>query len=243
VSGITAIAATAVLLMLFRFPPRNVTLPESVRFEQVPVIPAKVELTKAAVADVLLKEETAIRDLRPLFLPTEFNATLPEPRLEPGRTFLDQEAPRFGFAEADLVVGRTLPPVAMIHDKPAHQAKPLDVLKADVSAGPLYGFGRRPLETAPLPPRGGYVEVFASESGERVLAEMLPAEAQPAADKAWEPFELLAKIDAAGLMMPLVVTTSSRNEEVDAHYRNFLARTFRIGERLRPGFYRIVVGP
>jgi len=201
------------------------------------------------VADAFLKEETEIRDLRPLFLPTEFNATLPEPRREPGRTFLDSELPKFGFAEADLTIGRDLPAVATINGKSAELATPLDVIAAEADGGPLLGFGRRPPHVAAssqvdaIATRGGYIEVFASASGHRVLAEPLPAEGRRAGDASWEPFELLAVVGPAGLTAPLVVTTSSRSEEVDLHYRNFLARTYRIGERLPPGFYRIVIGP
>ena len=55
--------------------------------------------------------------------------------------------------------------------------------------------------------------------------------------------DLEAVVDAAGLVAPLVVTASSRVEEVDAHYRNYLSRNFRIGGQLSPGFYRITVAP
>jgi hypothetical protein len=47
----------------------------------------------------------------------------------------------------------------------------------------------------------------------------------------------------AGLAGPLVVTESSRVEEVDVHFRRQLRQVFRLGERLAPGVYRVVVGP
>jgi len=59
----------------------------------------------------------------------------------------------------------------------------------------------------------------------------------------WRPLELFATVDAAGLASPLVVTDRSDVEEVNAYFRNYLARTFRLGEHLAPGFYRVVVGP
>ena len=52
-----------------------------------------------------------------------------------------------------------------------------------------------------------------------------------------------ARGGAAGLAGPLVVTESSRVEEVDAHFRRQLRQVFRLGERLAPGVYRVVVGP
>jgi hypothetical protein len=59
----------------------------------------------------------------------------------------------------------------------------------------------------------------------------------------WAPVEFVARVDAAGLVGPLVVTERSGLEEVDVFFANYLARTLRVGERLAPGFYRICVGP
>ena len=150
---------------------------------------------------------------------------------------------KFGFTDSELAVGKNLPPVATINGKSAELATPVDVIAADASGGPLVGFGREPARVAPLGPRVGFIEVYASATGEKVLAELLPVEARPVGGATWEPMELLAAVDPAGLTAPLVVTTSSRHEEVDAHFRDFLARKYRIGERLRPGFYRIIVAP
>jgi hypothetical protein len=138
---------------------------------------------------------------------------------------------------------RELPPVAMINGKPADQASALDALVSEATAGSLLGFGRNSAEVQPLGQRGGFVEVHSAATGERVLAEPLAFDAKPPSDKAWSPLEFLARITAAGLGAPLVVTTSSGVEEVDAHYRKFLAKTYRIGERLEPGFYRVIVAP
>jgi hypothetical protein len=76
-----------------------------------------------------------------------------------------------------------------------------------------------------------------------VLAETLPAEVAPPTTKAWQPMEFLAAVDPAGLVGPLVITEDSRVEEVNTYFRKYLAQTYRIGERLPPGFYRIIVGP
>ena len=190
-----------------------------------------------------MKDEALIRDLRPLFLPTQFNTTLPEPRREAGHTILDQETPRLEFTEAELGIGQKLPPAVTLNGRAAEKARGSDVLAAgDVGVG-MAGYGRREKELQPLPARGGYVEVVAAATGQRVLAEALPTTLGPVAGKPWEPMELYAVVDAAGLAAPLVVTEGSRVDEVDAHFRKVLAQTFRIGERLPPGFYRIVVGP
>jgi hypothetical protein len=71
----------------------------------------------------------------------------------------------------------------------------------------------------------------------------LPVSAKPPSDQPWEPAEFSAVVDITGLVAPLATVSSSRVEEVDNHFKNYLARTFRIGERLRPGLYRVTVGP
>jgi hypothetical protein len=96
---------------------------------------------------------------------------------------------------------------------------------------------------APEAARGGLLEVIAAGTGERVLTAELPEALLPPGGKAWEPLELLAIVDVAGLAGPLVVTESSRVEEVDVHFRRQLRQVFRLGERLAPGVYRVVVGP
>lgn len=214
----------------------------------VPVRLARVQMAGPDDSDAVLNQEAETRDLRPLFLPTELNAALPEARLEAGRTFLDNESPKLGFTEAALSVGKELPPVVTLNGKPltgapGERAAPVDVVLAEGSSPALFGFGRSNTPVAQLRPRGGFIEVVATVSGQRVLTEELPPEARPPVDKPWEPLEFLATVDASGLAAPLVLTASSRVEEVDAYFRNFLTRRYRIGERLAPGFYRIVVGP
>jgi hypothetical protein len=80
-----------------------------------------------------------------------------------------------------------------------------------------------------------------------VIAETLPLEARPPGEKdgagAWRPLEFNALVSPAGLVGTLVITERSDSEEVNAFFRDYLTRTFRVGERLPPGMYRIVVGP
>lgn len=237
---IAALGATVVLgglLVLFRIPAPPAARPPVIK-------PVKsVQIAQPGPADPLLQEETEIRDLRPLFLPTRRNAALPEPRREAGRTFLDNEDLKLSYAEADLNVVRSLPPVATISGKPVTGAEAVDALATPGIGATLLGFGRQPVELSPFADRGGFVEVVATRDGRRVLVQALGPEARPPGAKAWVPLEFLAAVDAAGLVSPLVLTEGSRVEEVDAHFKNFLTRTFRVGERLPPGFYRITVAP
>jgi hypothetical protein len=223
----------------------NLSPPPSPRFAQtsgIAVRPA-VKIAQPNDTDVLLKEEAELRDLRPLFLPTERNAALPEPKLEPGRSVIDSEVLKPTLVGTDVQLGAELPPVATIGGKPVRQAGAPDALGSGVADVGLLGFGRREMATVPFRPRGAFVEITAWADGRRIRAEDLPSDARPANERPWGPVELMALIDRAGLISPLVVTEGSRVEEVDLHFKNYLTSSYRLGERLGPGLYRIVVAP
>lgn len=224
------------VLALFRAPKQTAPAPTA-------EVRAPVQVARPGRADPLLTEETELRDLAPLFLPTERNASLPPPRREPGRTFLDDESPKYRFTDVELQLAKGLPPAAAINGKPAGAAEPVDAFAPQVAGASLAGFGRRRVELAALPARGGFVEVVVAGTGRAVLREKLPPEGRPPGEKAWGPVDFLAVVDAAGLASPLIVTEGSRVEEVDAFLGNYLTRAYRVGDRLAPGFYRITVAP
>jgi hypothetical protein len=234
------VAVMVGVLMLFRLPPASTALPIALT---PPTPKAALTMARPDDSDRLLKEEAQLRDLRPLFLPTERNAALPDPRLEPGRTFLDDEAANFTFTDAEAHITKDLPPVVRLGGQPVEKALPADALSPAEAGITVEGFGRGQVSLTPFQPRGGYVEVTAMKDGERILEQKLPVDARPPGDKSWGPVEYLAVVDAAGLVSPLVVTSGSRVDEVDSYFRDFLAQNFRIGERLSPGFYRIIVAP
>jgi hypothetical protein len=239
-----AAAILGVVLVLFRGPEPITALPVRPAAAPTPKTKPVVQLASPATGDSVLAEELVLRDMRPLFLPTEgLNVALPERRREPGKTFLDNETLKLSFGEADLSIGDELPPVATINGKAAHAAKSLDVLAGEAVAPALQGFGRSAARIEQMEARGGFVEIVAIATGHRVWAEALPVEVRPPGNQAWQPAEFVASVNPAGLTAPLVVTTSSQVEDVDAHFRNFLTRRYRIGDRLPPGFYRITVGP
>jgi hypothetical protein len=240
-AGGVGVAVMAALLILFRTPLTPAGAPGATSSAGA-TRPPPVEIAKLTTSGAILAEETALRDLRPLFLPTPLNVALREPRREAARTFLDKETLQLGFAEGDLSIANVLPPIATVGGKPAAEANAVDILGEGAQPA-MVGFGRSPTTVTPMPGRGGFLEVVASATGQVVLAEPLPVEARPAGDKPWEPLELMAVIDPAGLAAPLLVTTSSRLDEVDLHFRNYLARRYRLGDRLPPGFYHVVVGP
>ncbi|MFZ9747538.1 MAG: hypothetical protein ACO3G4_12995 [Opitutaceae bacterium] len=207
------------------------------------VAPAPVRLARSAEADGFLRDEASIRDLRPLFLPTPVNARAPEPRREAGRSLLDEDPVRLTYGEGEAGLLPQLPPVATLGGRAVERAEARLTLEPDGTAVAPVGFGRAEPRVVPEAARGGLLEVIAAGTGERVLAMELPEALAPPAGKPWEPLELVAIVDVAGLAGPLVVTESSRVEEVDVHFRRQLRQVFRLGERLAPGVYRVVVGP
>lgn len=206
--------------------------------------PAAVRLADPGPANPLIRELTAMRDLAPLFLPTNRNATIGAiARRDTGRSLLDQDMAKLSLGEADLTIDRELPPASSINGRPVVDARPLDALIQAAAAPPVLGFGRSLVVFEPLRARGGYLEVVALGSGERMIAEELNLAAKPPTEKPWAPVQFLASVNATDLAAPLILAERSGVEEVDQHFRNFLAQTYRVGHRLPPGIYRVTVGP
>jgi hypothetical protein len=216
-----------------------------------PSLPAISRSSKAALFFIQAKgdnsaisEQAMMRDTTPLFLPTERNASGPALAWrEPGRAFLDEDTLKLSIGESGLNLAGSLPPVAVFDGRSSALAQPLDALTLDSPGDMLLGFGRVDTSVTPMAARGGFIEVIATATGETVIAQTIPVEAAPPTSKVWQPMEFMAAVDPAGLVGPLVVTDDSRVEEVNAYFRKYLAHSFRLGERLPPGFYRIVVGP
>lgn len=240
VAGFGAVGIMAALLMLFRapIPPAPVAAPVLSDQKRATVMVAKLDDSNR-----LLREEAELRDMRPLFLPTDKNASLPEPKIESGRTFLDNETLTLTVSDAEAQLSKDLPPLAQIAGKNVDEARSIDALNTAENPISLQGFGRGKPEIRAMPLRAGFVEVVELKGGTRVWSEDLPASGRPPGEKAWSPVEFVATIDSIGLVGELIVLEGSRVEEIDAYFKNYLARVWRVGERFAPGFYRITVSP
>ncbi len=206
--------------------------------------PPAVTFADPGSVHALNREATALRDLAPLFLPTERNATLERmPRRESGQTFFDVETTRPAFTEGELHFDQDLPPPVTLNGKVVPEAKPADALASVTLSPPALGFGRSDVVVSALPPRGGFLEVVAAGTGLPVMSASLPVEVAAPTDKPWQPLQFLASVNAAGLVGPLILTERSGVEEVDQHFRIYLTQAYRMGERLRPGIYRLTIGP
>jgi hypothetical protein len=216
-------------------------------FSRPPVPPAAVTPTRPASAvgltrlddattDAMVREQADLFDPRPLFLPTRWNAqprNLPaEVAREPGASFADF-APKWTFDESMLAL--SFPTVV------ATPSQPVEAFAVSTPVRPLLGLGRVDLAMTALTARGGFVEVQAAGTGERVLGQGLVEALPPAVD--WAPLEFLVAVNAAGLVGPPQLMRTSGSDAVDAYFRTFLVEKFRLGARLRAGFFRVCIGP
>ena len=226
-SAAGAVVVVAAVVVLFRFPRDVSTVPQRT---PTPTMPS-VKLVN------LSRNEAALTDPTPLFLPTEWNAgqdALPaDARREPGSSFAGYPA-KLKFAETELAL--EFPPDVVV------PARPADALSAGKVGQIFLGLGSEDNGLTQLHARKGFVEITDARSGQRVLAEPL-TDASPPVGAAWQPMEFLVAVDAAGLVGPPILTESSSVVAVDGYFQNYVGKTLRAGERLAPGFYRVCVGP
>ncbi|MBS0663577.1 MAG: hypothetical protein JSR48_09960 [Verrucomicrobia bacterium] len=215
-------------MTLFRPANGTATAPDQARTGR----PAPVQLVN------LKKNDAALTDPTPLFLPTEWNAAqdpLPESaRREPGSSFAGYPA-KLKFAQNELTL--TLPPPVEVPANPS--------LALELGRPPQTFLGLNP-ESNPvkqLAARKAFVEIVSARDGEPVMTEALSDASPPDSQGGWQPMEFLVAVDAMGLVGPPILTESSRVPGVDGYFRIYLEKSLRVGQRLAPGFYRISVGP
>ena len=256
-AGVAALVV-AFFFVLFSLSHPPVTTPPASRAR--PVIELAERREKSALDD-----EATLLDPTPLFQPTRWNTaqrSVAPP--EPGGTFQSYRVPAnlsvvqtelgLGRAETDAA-GKVATPKKLLSslDLPepvAVPGRPAEALAAGLPGPVVVGFGRADQPVVSLPGHGATVDIVAVGTGRAALppnamaqVQMLAAEARPPGGRSWQAMEFLATVDSAGLAAPLMMTTRSGVEEVDAYFQNFVARTLRVGDRLLPGFYRISVGP
>jgi hypothetical protein len=206
-----------------------------VRVPEPPLRPVGITPPTVGVVDPVVTMATLLRDPTPLFLPTRFNSSRIEyVPSEPGGAFAGFQ-PKLSYEEAELELH--LPSVSAI------PASPAEALAGDPPGAPFLGFGRSNVVVQPLSRRTAYVEIHDAGSGRTVFGEAVTDTHPPASSVPWQPMEFMAAVDAAGLVGPVVPTVRSGVGEVDSYFGRYLADTLRVGQRLAPGFYRIIVGP
>lgn len=192
-----------------------------------------------AAGGPLVREQIELLDQQPLSMPTRWNAgaqPLPaELQRQPGEVFGMFE-PRLAFAAERLE-----PVLGPKGGAPTDGRGGLRTIGP--MAGGWAGLARvdRPLERFPL--REAAIEVRSFQPGVDQVVLRAPLADLPPAVRAhdWTPLEFAVAVEPAGLVgMPSLVVGSGI-EDVDASVASFLVRNFRLGERLAPGFYRVIV--
>jgi hypothetical protein len=229
--GGALLAAVSVLWLFSRSPAPP---PAAAQLRLVPTV--GLARLDSGTTDEGMREQAELFDPTPLFLPTRWNVQ-PQ-RLSVGvarepETEFAPFVPKLLFDENALAL--SFPAVV------ATPARPVEALAVGTPPRPLLGFGRVDLSADPLEARGGFAEVSAAGASEPVLAQALPGAAPPAGD--WAPLEFLVAVNAVGLIGPPQLMHSSGSDAVDAYFGAFLAEKFRLGSRLQPGFFRVLIGP
>jgi len=106
---------------------------------------------------------------------------------------------------------------------------------------PFAGFGQIDAPRPALPVRIGFLEIRGLIDSKPIMTQLLDGFSPPRSDYA--PLEFLVVISSAGMVGEPVLTTGSGWDDVDIFFRTYLVKIFRLGERLNPGRYRVLVGP
>lgn len=186
------------------------------------------------VIERVVPDEAALLDKTPLFLPTEWNTSTKVVSLpKTGGVFADFPS-TFALVEEDQNSGKI---------QSGGEISATTVLDLERPESTALGFGRG-LEGNPASDveKRSHLEVFSAKNGVIVLREALAVDV-PVKSDAWTPIEMMAVVSAAGLVGPPILMTRSGIDEVDMYFADFLVKVLRIGEKLSPGVYQIVVGP
>ena len=195
-----------------------------------------VQLARAGTVagDEILRERAELMDPTPLFFPTEWNygqRPLPESRLkQPGQVF--------GSFEPKLTVGEQN--IANFGTEALQTPEKLVDVLVQGNEAPFAGLGRIDTPRSTLAVRAGHLEVRKLNDSDIVISQQLSGITPPRADHA--PVEFLVTVGSAGLIGEPILTSVPGWDEVDNFFRTYLVKSYRLGERLRPGQYRVSVG-
>lgn len=195
---------------------------------------AAKSFVQLAASDRVLREKAELLDPTPLFFPTERNygqRPLPQGVLkQPGQVF--------GSFEPKLTV--TDQAMAPFRNDPTPVPEKLSDVLAQGNEAPFAGMGQVDLQRPTLPIRSGYLEVSDLKNGDIIISQTLSGINAPRPDFA--PMEFLVVVGTAGVVGDPFLMSGSGGEEMDNFIRSYLVRSYRLGERLRPGRYRVLVG-
>jgi hypothetical protein len=236
-AGLLAVLFAGALLVAVRFVRLPTPQKEAAAGPQAGRI--GIATTEGLAAGASLKERSLLNPA-PLFLPTEYNASQPRLplsfRREPGASF-DPVPARYAYAETAASI--RFPDAFEVPDRPE------EALIFGRSQNPYESMANFARVETPLPAREAIVEVVQTHDGRMVLSVPVTLADPPPqmATADWSPLELMAAVDATGLIGAPVLTRGSGVEAVDGFLRIYLSTKFNLGERVAPGFYAVRIGP
>lgn len=185
--------------------------------------------------DKILRERAEYFDPTPLFFPTALNfgqsALRESVRRQPGQVF--------GTFGAKFVSDEQNPTLGVVVSA-APVVRLADVVEYGNEA-PFAGIGEVEAMRPNLSQRDGFIEVRALRDGKIIVAQPLVGIQVARSD--FSPLEFMVVVSSAGIVAEPVLMTGSGRDDIDAGMRSYLAKSFRVGERLSPGIYRILIGP
>ncbi len=185
------------------------------------------------VVQRVVADEAALLDKTPLFLPTEWNTSIKDVSLpKTGGVFADFPS-AFAYKEGDQSFA------VLRSDQEGFSGA---ILTVEGPNSAFLSFGQKTQSLQVTRREVGYLEVYSAKDGIAVIRKALTLDLPPGTIN-WSPIELMAVVSAAGLVGPPISITRSGLDEVDLYFADFLVKVFRIGEKLSPGVYQIVVGP
>ena len=191
--------------------------------------------SQSEIGDEILRERARYLDPTPLFFPTEWNyghvALSDDMKRQPGQIFelldakfiFDDQMTKSYGAEQNQLSGR------------------LSDVAASGSEAPFAGIGRVEITPPVLSDRDGFLEIENLKDGKTIVSQAL--EAIPGIRPDFAPLEFLVSVSPGGLVAEPILINASGREEMEVLLRTYLAKSFRVGERLEPGKYRVLIGP
>jgi hypothetical protein len=185
-----------------------------------------------AAVERMLRERAAFQDATPLFFPTAANYRPANQAgaLETGQMFRD--------FEAVLKYQESVPRFAAEAVTPPETA--VELLEKG-SEAPFAGFGQADARYSTMQNRWARAEAKSLLDGRLALTVDIGAAGSP--EPEFGVMEFVVKVGPAGLEGQPLLTASSGRPEVDSFARDYLVKIARIGARLPPGSYRVLVGP
>jgi len=190
-----------------------------------------------AADDKVVEEQAEYFDPTPLFLPTRRNyqqGELPAGLVKPpGQVFREFE-PKLNFVESSLPEYGATSEAGENNDLPEVLARGNDA--------PFSGFGTIDRPSHPLDRRGAHIEIKALKGGLLSISEPVNEAELPQADY-YTPVEFIVAVARAGLIGEPVMIKTSGKDEIDGKLKDYLVNVYRIGQRLEPGKYLVLIGP